>query len=373
MEGQAVPQNIVSLPIEIILMIINNLPSHTSILSLARTCKFLSGLSVRMLYQLNIRYENSSVFHWAVETGRIDLVENMLCGYSPNVNTVDMLNPGKARSETLTSNADKLTPIMTAVRRNYQSIFLLLLERGDVDFTYQDNLGRNVLRHAASTGNVFCVQKLLARNTIDINTQDKLGRTALAIAVKRDTKRHRDVVRMLLEVDEIDINRADKNGSTPLHISVRSHNPIIQLLLSHPMVKVNQIENNGSTPLMIATHRPDDTLTFNTLLHHTDVNMDQQDHRGRTALVHAIYRDNRQAVRALLRKGCRDIPDFRGMTPLSWAVWKQRKPIVEDLLADRSARGIAFSDADNPSSRLAVQHGNVEIMKLLIRYSIDVN
>lgn len=288
------------------------------------------SISIRSLYQFNVRYENSSIFHWAVRSEKLDVVRKLLHNSSPNVNTVDVLasirtkhkienTPGiqylVANGEAVLAqslvernlyNLDQLTPIMAAV--THEAMFFLLLQRDDVDLLYKDRLGRSILAHAATRGSASCVERLLARRETEINAQDHRGRTPLAMAIRHG--QNRQVVRVLLAMDAIEVNRADTLGCTPLHHAIRKSDEITELLLSHPGIDVNQSDHRGRTPLIAATGEKSNLHRLAMLLDHTNILVDQQDNRGRTALWHATCLGHHEAAHLLVQKGSQDIEDL---------------------------------------------------------------
>lgn len=210
--------NLQGLPVEIICLIASYLPARKDVLLFALSSRRLSRVLLEFLYLFNIRYENSSVLHWASSHGKVTLLQKLFHSYQPNVNALQ----------------DTKTPLMCAVEYRCRSTFLLLMLRDDLDLNHEDRHGHNVLWYACSHGFTYCVERLLARRHFNVNAQDRDGRTLLTNAIRWGLI---DVVRCLLTLEETDINLKDRWGRSPLDLAIR-HNRfiIIQMLLADPRI-----------------------------------------------------------------------------------------------------------------------------------------
>ena len=102
------------LPTEIILSIADELPSSQDVLyfSLANRALFHSLLPVA--YQFNIRHERSSALHWAIPSGRLELVRALIEQFHADVN----------------AEHREYSPIFLAISHGKQDIVALLFSQG---------------------------------------------------------------------------------------------------------------------------------------------------------------------------------------------------------------------------------------------------
>lgn len=130
---------------------------------------------------------------------------------------------------------------------------------------------QNALMRAASRLDLYCIENM-ARSLVSDNSllvlarkQDIHGYTALTSVLERnvsgseemvgDSKRkHRAIIKYLLDNFQSDVNVATKTGLTPLMLAVgRVNEAAAQLLIEHG-ASVNMQDQNGTTALMIAAY-----------------------------------------------------------------------------------------------------------------------
>lgn len=246
------------------------------------------------------------------------------------------------------------TALMHAVRNGDSDMAEYLIKHG-ADVSAADNYGKTVLIYAAISGDVSLVKKVLAEGA-DRTAKDKDGETALSYAAKLQKgpvvnllgsidARPRNLIRFVKEGKKkavvdllkkgVDVHTKDKNGKPVMLLAIENNHPfIVEKLIEHgvdsdqPYFKKGSLLDyafhngnyaaaemllkhgasgnldkryNGKTPLMTAIEKK--LLSLVSLILKQDFEPDKTDSYGNTALIHAIYKNNKFAVKKLLEKG----------------------------------------------------------------------
>ena len=136
-------------------------------------------------------------------------------------------------------------PLHEAARNVDPDIFLLLLDGG----AEPNETGR--LWHAATTGDIKKVEQFLDSGSVDVN--HRFGdKTALWQSM---SKRHEDVVRLLLERGADPNTPGNEYDHTPLHGAAGlGSKELVEMLLNAGADPMDQDEDTGSTPLHSAVY-----------------------------------------------------------------------------------------------------------------------
>jgi ankyrin repeat protein len=237
--------------------------------------------------------------------------------------------------------------LFSAVEKGCLDLARLLLSEG-ASLEARDRLGAKPLARAASAGQIEIVTLLLEHNA-PIDARDLDGSTALYKAAQTGRL---PMVKLLME-HGADINLPGRNGITPLSAAAymgsapivelfiekgadpkaidntqkaavvyaagRGFLPVVRLLLDHG-VDVNAKYGNDLTALMWAAgHSAEagtkDVVDVMTLLMERGARLDEQDNRGRTALMIAAELGHAAAVDVLLAHGAdKNLKDKQGKT-----------------------------------------------------------
>merc|ERR1719161_655225 len=200
-----------------------------------------------------------------------------------------------------------------------------------------------------------------------VDAADKEGQTPLFHAVSTEQMR---CTEMLLAVGS-DVNHSDNLFQTPLHKAIGNKNEALTEMIIQAKADVNAFNAKGQTPIMLAMDAGSakmfpviieqspsldclDHRGWNVLIYACEYGMLKemvpmlnqlgtdavpilrwQDPQGRTALHHAVLRQNREFVLILLKIDSDvTIPDCNGNTPLHIAAELGALDILKDHLQD---------------------------------------
>ncbi|XP_019397239.1 PREDICTED: espin [Crocodylus porosus] len=207
--------------------------------------------------------------------------------------------------------------------------------------------GATAAHDAAATGNLACLQWLLAQGGCGVQDTDSSGATVLHLAARFG---HHEVIDWLLRFGGSNTLAATDTGALPVHYAAAKGDfPSLRLLLGHSPSTVSAQTKNGATPLYLACQeghletvqylvkdcaadphtRANDGMTplhaaaqmgHNTvivwLMSFTDISLSEQDDDGATAMHFAASRGHAKVLSWLLLHGGEICTDAWGGTPL---------------------------------------------------------
>ena len=181
------------------------------------------------------------------------------------------------------------------------SLFALPLHAGAHDYK---------LLNAAKAGDMTQVKALVGAGEVDINVIDSFQTSALMMAVDN---RHLAVAEYLLQ-HGADIHLDNKYGYTPLMQAVMRNDPNMVNMLLDKGARIDQKNfYTELTPLMMAVDNG--SLEMVELLLARKANLNLQDERGRSALMHASAARQPKIAQRLLQAGAdATLKDKQGRT-----------------------------------------------------------
>ncbi|KAI9654505.1 MAG: hypothetical protein M1821_006595 [Bathelium mastoideum] len=278
-------------------------------------------------------YNNSTVLHIAVYSGRISMIQTMLkhskMGASRDTNDQRSfkINPNFVDEQ-------GRTPLALAVAVNQKDMVRVLLQWPGVMLNTRDSMDRSPLDDAAIFSRTIIAELLLAHDEVDAGAQDHNHRTALSKAAEAGSI---DILPLLLTRNDVSADSRDRAGRTPLSWAAGSgHLNVVLLLMGRRDVHIDSKDDAGRTPLLWAV-RSGHLDIVRALMERRDVHADSKDAAGRTPLSRAAGSGHLDIVRALMkRKDVRaDSKDAVGRTPLSWAAGSGHLDIVQALIERR--------------------------------------
>ncbi|GHM58610.1 MAG: hypothetical protein sL5_03570 [Candidatus Mesenet longicola] len=184
---------------------------------------------------------------------------------------------------------------------------------------------------AVKDGDKSKVESLLNENSACINAKDELSNTLLHTAVLHG---HYDIIGLLMSKMTItQANSKNHIGWTPLHRAVLLNDVIMVNALLELCLKTDIADTDGNLPIHLAAER--DYVKIIELLCGDKNTIDKKNKYGLTPLHLAIQKECKDAVEALICGGADlDIQDGdkNGDTALIMAVRKDHIPIVKLLL-----------------------------------------
>ncbi|KAL8624152.1 hypothetical protein ACOMHN_020202 [Nucella lapillus] len=266
-------------------------------------------------------------------------------------------------------NNDIRTALFLACEKNFEMIFLALMENGaDVNIPDKD---RNAPLHlAVNFGQDSIAQMLINHDSTDLNLKDKLGRTALLIACKRScTYLVKDLIG-----HHADINIKDDNGESALVVACKLGLFVtVRKLVLHPLCQINISGKDRRTPLQIACEQNRAADVRLLVEFGADVNC-VNPLTNSTALHEAIKAGNEGTINLLIAAAMStlDVADVLGATPLSLACQKGQTDVVRALLK-RKAKANTTDLEDKSPLYWAVEQRDEESVTMLLDAGACVN
>ncbi|KAF4460609.1 ankyrin 23 unc44 protein [Fusarium albosuccineum] len=225
--------------------------------------------------------------------------------------------------------------LKAALIKNHKDTPNVLLRHPKFDPNQTDSNGQSALHHLIELGGDEAIFELLENKAVEVNIQDRFGSTPLHLAVARQRS---EIVRRLLLAQHIRLDLIDKLGRTPLALATWWGLKQIALIIierseAFPTPEISQV-----SPLLSAAKHGDEEIVRVILpktrykgigrdldesgkgfLHHatmnnwhdmietclmlSDINTDQIDHSGATALHYGAKLGCTESCRVLLEYG----------------------------------------------------------------------
>ncbi|KAL7638355.1 UNVERIFIED_CONTAM: hypothetical protein RMT77_010925 [Armadillidium vulgare] len=403
---KSVPKNIVSQKYELNLC-------HP--LCVCNECKQITQKSLKSDFLLDFNHKDENLMtplHIAVWYGSLNIVEYLM---SKNVN----LNA---------KNIVGMTPLHIAAYKGYQTILLLLLNAGcDIDST--DSSGNTALQLACTAGHDSCVKALIfyaesIGYKFNFGEKNINGDTALHLA---SFWGYMNIVKFLLSQPRIvieSIGTKNLKNQTPLDCA---HNEAVALLIegaienaeesAHTDLLLLNLEERNNVKIDPEQKLDDgDVFTNKNDLEHTDTHFEVRENSSDSEVNNILIKilnaikvgDNRLALFYLdinvnepnMNESSKCHPlcqctDCSNITTTTISVNKRKSLInfigeenygilhVAVLKGDIELCQILLQNGANPQAltkserrsciHLSVQRENIELLKLLIKFNVDIN
>lgn len=196
-----------------------------------------------------------------------------------------------------------------------------------------------------------------SEETVNITSEDKLF-----VLIAADDL---DGVKELLQKESPSLNSLSPDGETPLTLAATQGSKEIVLLLLNNLADRNQKNRSGSTPLLLALDKQRHQTAMTLLLWDADVNI--TDAQGENALIKVIKQDNTELCQKILSidKNPESAVDAAGNSILHWAVRNKNVEILKMLQEFRLDIQQENASGDSPLS-IALKNRDQEVVEKLI-------
>ncbi|XVE88840.1 hypothetical protein DITRI_Ditri19aG0101100 [Diplodiscus trichospermus] len=257
----------------------------------------------------------------------------------------------------LSDNDRHETPLHEACRQGNAEVVALLLETNRVAATKLNNENQSPFLLACRNGHLSVVKLLLRESCLMEFEEDRVDSTPLHVAISGG---HINIIKELLQVRLNFARKTNKKGLSPLHYaSSRGHLETTKLLLSHDPDLALQYDIDGHTPLHLAVINGymtilevswlssptsfgyltrDGETSVKCIIETTNVDINQQNHKGRTALdileQARMDSENKQLKELLVRAGGKSSKELSPHMP-------ENKQINPPMVILGNPRGVA--------------------------------
>ena len=208
------------------------------------------------------------------------------------------------------------TPLLYASNFDNEKLITALAKASPAAVNFADASGNTPLIYAAKQGNDKNVRALLAANANPNYRNPTTGVGALAVAAAEG---HTDVIRSL-DKYKADLNLPDVQGRAPLSYAVETGKESAVRTLLSAGANPNTQDLNGVTPLMRAAAKGNADCAA-VLIRRQDINLEQKDSQGKTALIYTAYAPTANVTAQLVKRGANiNAVDNTGNTTLMTAL-----------------------------------------------------
>ena len=270
-----------------------------------------------------------------------------------------------------------------AVRYGYRDITELIIQRG-----FDVNAGPWTALHIAAETGRKDMAELLIQKGANVNVIGTRDRSPLYVAASRGNTN----VAELLIANGANVNVKNDNEQTPLEIAAsKGWKALVEMLIARGA----DVNSGRWTPLIGAAERGHKEVVEFLIAKGADVDLKVRGLRplgiaarsGHKEIVEfliangakshplhlAAFRGDLEDVKRLIEAGSEaDLKDECEYTPLSWALWTERKDVVKFLIAKGADVNVKDVHGMSPLDWVS-SNGKLDIVELLISGGADVN
>jgi len=254
------------------------------------------------------------------------------------------------------------TPLAEAALVGKYDIANLLLIKG-ANPNASNTAGKTILMDAVRTKNVNVIKILLANNA-NPQIQDLSGRTCYhEAALTADP----EIISIIRSAGGNPLSR-DKNGITPFGLVLNKDEVIIREVLGNDTTIA---DSDGNTPIHIIVKSNKSLNLLQTLIA-AGYPFDTRNADGHTPLFIAVEKDRKETARILLENNANPFiaADSKGNNAVTLALQKNNRETLSNIV---KYSGNSTDIQGNTILHYAARISNVETIKLLLSYGLDVN
>lgn len=346
------------------------------------------------------RTHDSRIYlHWAALSGKTEIMKTLLKNGSSlealdsRGNSPLMYAANSGQTDTAVYDIFIENGVNLAQAKNQDGANVLLLvapfledEKGlnyfiskGIKLKSTDNNGNGIFNYAARKGNVVLLEQLVKKG-VDYKSLNKEGGNAFMFAAQgtRGFSNSLPAYEYLKNLG-LEPNIVTTDGSTPLHrIAFSNPDPAIYNLFLKAGASVDQKDADGNAPFLNSASK--NTLEIVKLLANNAKNIDAANNDGQTALMLAYGSNNPEVVEFLIGKGGDlSLKDTNGNSMAYYLLesFDVKKPndfeTKAKILQKRGIRLNTVQAEGNTLYHLAAKENNLDLLKRLANYDIDVN
>jgi ankyrin repeat protein len=331
--------------------------------------------------------DNLELMNYLVEKGaKTDVIDSH--GYSvlnfaavtgqTNIKLYDFLikHGANPKAEKNHDGANALL-LVAAFLKEEKLVSYFLSQNGDINTT--DTNGNGIFNYATKGGNLKMLQWLIDKGVSYKNLNAKGGNAMISASQGRRGKENTLEVYDFLESKGVQVNVTGNNGRNPLHAIAYDTKDleIFKYFINHG-VDVNQQDDGGDSPFMNAAYRND--LNVVSFLWPNVKDINAKDENGRSALTMAINRNKVEVAQFLIEKGADVFTIDKNGNTLAYYLLNTFKSeesgVFDSKLKVLKASGLDVTltqEKDKTLYHLAVEKNNLELLKRISTFKIDVN
>lgn len=283
---------------------------------------------------------------------------------------VDLNQKAGMGTDTPTANRGQALVHMAASTKN--TALLQVLKGLDANPYEKSATGETVISTAIQKGDIDFLTELAGLG-IDFTSPEACieGIPLANYAIRKESDETPKILETLKGLG-VSMNEMDLEGLTPVHLAAMSGNAAILRKLHELGADFKKPNRNGLLPLAytVTTGAPATLMAFNEF---DDVDFNEQDSAGNTALHHAVSKGLRNFVRTLSSLSVNpDIQNAKGETPAFIAAAKGRKNVLSQLKRMGANFNIPNAEGKTPVYA-AVINGHLPCIDALMKYGVDLS
>lgn len=290
----------------------------------------------------------------------VSRTETLLMAYADDPEMVKFLLSHNADPN---KSIDGISPLMLATS-NLESVKALVEAGADVNYVNSDS----ALTHAASKNNFEMVDYLLAHTTL---TEDKKVFNGLVVIAAKFGQEK--LVKNLIENYGASINAVDNNYNSVFKEAVSSGNKsLIEFLLGHEDLEIEQQNKLGGSAILEAIDQNDVDLVGKIVNKMIDkkINFNNRNHDGITPLYAAAKANNNAIIKLLIDKGADVDGGSHYRNPIQVLTKNDNLEAIK-LLERKGLKLLADRNNGNDLLTYAAEHNSVKILSYLISLTDD--